>query len=91
MDFGHFHKKPYGFAQVSACQNLGISSIGDINPESSTAGIWNVRTPKRACCWVLHIEEINKPTPTIDNNEIKQRQKITKKTPRKNIKYFYNK
>ena len=47
-----------------------MSSIGDINPDNKIAGIWNVITPKIACCCVLHIDEIQRPTPTIDKSDI---------------------
>ena len=65
-------KNLIGLIRVKYCKNFGISSIGDINPERSMAGIWNVITPKIACCWVLQIDDIKSPTPTIDNNEIKR-------------------
>ena len=47
-----------GFKYVKYCKQSGISSIGEINPESSTAGIINVITDKIACCCVLQIDEI---------------------------------
>ena len=47
-----------------------MSSIGETNPDNNTDGIMKVITPKTACCCVLQMEEINNPTPTIDNNEI---------------------
>jgi len=49
--------------------NTGISSIRETNPDNNTAGIINVTTPRTACCCVLQIDEMDNPTPTIDNNE----------------------
>ena len=59
-----------GFKYVKYCKNTGISSMGDINPDSNTAGIINVITDKIACCCVLQIEDIKRPTPTIASNDI---------------------
>ena len=60
-----------GFSQVIYCRKTGISSIGEIKPDKSTAGIINVITLKMACCWVLHTAEIYSPTPTIASRDIK--------------------
>ena len=60
-----------GFSRVKYCRKIGISSIGEIKPDNNTAGIINVITLKIACCWVLQIEEIKSPTPTIASKEIK--------------------
>ena len=60
-----------GFSQVKYCKDVGISSIGEIKPDRSTAGIINVITLKIACCCVLQIAEIKSPTPTIARSEIK--------------------
>lgn len=54
-----------------------MSSIGDINPDNKIAGIWNVITPNIACCCVLHIDEIQRPTPTIDKSDISMEIKNT--------------
>ena len=78
-------KNLIGLIRVKYCKNFGISSIGDINPERSMAGIWNVITPKIACCWVLQIDDIKSPTPTIDNNEIKIETKNSRNDPIKGI------
>ena len=39
-----------GFKYVKYCKKRGISSTGDINPDSSTAGIINVIADRIACC-----------------------------------------
>ena len=59
-----------GSKYVKHCKQSGISSIGDINPESKTAGIINVITDNIACCCVLQIDEIYSPTPTIAKSDI---------------------
>ena len=64
-------KNRTGFKYVRYCHPIGISSIGEINPDNKIAGIINVITDKIACCWVLHIAEIKSPTPTIAIREIK--------------------
>ena len=64
-------KNRTGFNHVKYCKNIGISSIGEINPDKSTAGIINVIADSIACCWVLQIADIYSPTPTIASSEIK--------------------
>ena len=44
--------------------------MGEMNPDNNTAGIINVITDNIACCCVLQIEEIKRPTPTIASNDI---------------------
>lgn len=46
-----------------------MSSTGETKPDNNTDGIIKVITPRTACCCVLQMDEINNPTPTIDNNE----------------------
>ena len=42
-----------------------------MKPDNNTAGIINVITDKIACCWVLQIDEMKSPTPTIESRDIK--------------------
>ena len=60
-----------GLSHVKYCKQIGISSIGEINPDKRTEGIIKVIALKMACCWVLQIEDINNPTPIIARREIK--------------------
>ena len=39
-------------------------STGAVKPESRIAGIMKTNAPRKACCWVVQIEEINSPKPT---------------------------
>ncbi len=39
--------------------------MGVANPDKIIEGVINNEEPRIACCCVLHSEEINKPTPTI--------------------------
>ena len=66
-------------------KNKGISSIGETKPDSKTAGVWKTKTPKIACCWVYDKEEINKPTPIIENIEINVDRAYKKIDPEKGI------
>ena len=71
-----------GSKYVIYCKPIGISSIGEINPDNKTAGIIKVIADRIACCCVLLIAEIYKPTPTIASNDIviERRNKDTEPT-----------
>ena len=51
-------------------KNNGISSTGETKPDNKTAGVWKMKTPKIACCWVYAKDEIKSPTPITENKDI---------------------
>ncbi len=64
-------KNLIGLSQVMYWKTMGISAIGEIKPDKSTAGIWKAVTPKIACCCVFETDEIKSPIPTKASKDIK--------------------
>ena len=52
------------------CSHVGIFSMGVAKPASKTEGTIKLNVPNDACCRVEHKEEINSPTPTIQETKI---------------------